>query len=466
MLSSLKFRIYILKYEEVLDELELWNNQLRDLLFQPALHPALQRSVQGVHTRNNLFSSELPLELYRIFSLASAPFYTFYPVVGLRLPYPTMNVFSTIPQDSVQKLSFFYDFRGGRGDWWNKLGYNFYDKIESRPWKSPELVWAPKVQIEQDWRSWWDCEIEQSNCSVGGKYRVNDISSLKHMLENSGNTPQLSRTPITFDGNAHHMVLYQNPETHPTRALSNMAGFFEDEHKKQVLNPMQVSSSRFIGFALKLSYSILKLSSTPWVDADWIWENILVTMENDPHVEPEVFIVHELESADDNLRRLLNRANANSQVLKEPILTRLGFALTELAFRKRFDVSDDVLMHQLALELSDSGQIAMKEGRIYGDVVKACLTHSYSSGSEIKTINSSLPNFQDAVQEAVLGPLHNLWSSMKKARNKNPQKKYNVSPKSIVRGGNSREKDTPSSIRKPLDEFEMFNTDYSDLSIS
>ncbi|MCJ1424533.1 hypothetical protein MMC29_002421 [Sticta canariensis] len=451
---SLKFRAHILGYEEVLDGLELWNNQLHGLLFQPALH----HSVQGVHTRNNLSSSELPLELYRILSLASAPFYTFYPVVGLELPYPKMNFFSTTPQDSVRQLSFFYDPRGVRGDRRIKLRYNVHNK--SRPWNSPELVWAPKVQIKLDWESWLGCKIEQSNSSDGGKDRVNDISSLKHMLENSGNTPQLSRTPITFDGNGHHMVLYKNPETHPARALSNMAGFFEDEHKKQVLNPMQVSSSRFIGFAFKLSYSILKLSSTPWVDADWMWENILVTTESDPHVEPEVFIVHELESADDNLTRLLNRAHANSQVLKEPILTRLGFALTELAFRKRFDVSDDVLMHQLAIELSDSGQIAIKEGQIYGDVVKACLTHSYSSGSEIKTINSSLPNFQDAVQEAILGPLHNLWSSMKKARNENPQSNNNVSPKSIFRGGKSREKDTPSFIGQPIEEIVMHDPDY------
>lgn len=323
------------------------------------------------------------------------------------------------------------------------------------------LYGRPNV-FELNRNSCWDCEIEQSNSSVGID-RVNDISSLKRMLENSGNTPQLSRIPITFDGNAHHMVLYKNPETKPARALSNMARFFEDEHQKQALNPMQFSSSRFIGFALKLSYSILKLSSTPWVDADWIWENIFVTIGSDRDVDPEVFIVHELQSADDNLTQLLNRAHSNSQVLKEPILTRLGFALTELAFRKRFDVSDDMRMHRLAIELSDSGQIAMKEGQIYGDVVKACLTHSYSSGSEIKTINSSHPNFQDAVQEAILGPLHNLWSSMKKAGNKNPQTKYHASPKSIVRGEKSREKDTPS-VRQPIEELEMPNSEFPGLS--
>lgn len=351
--------------------------------------------------RYKLSLRELQLELYRVLSLVSAE-----PIesVVLRLPY-SYSIVEDLPnilQDCGKRLLFLCRPHGMYDGLENQLNCRV-SKLKNIPWKHPQSVWARQI-LELNRGSWWHCKMDQTNDFVGVVDRVDNINLFAHELSTL-------RTPVHFGGNAHHMVFNKSKVQDE---FCNMAQFFEDERQKKSLSPMKLSSSRFISLALKLSSLILSLSSTPWVDVDWTWDNILVTrVSENLDAEPEVFIAQKLRSADEKLEQLLSQASSSSNTrdLREPILQRLGFALTELAFRKRFDVPDDMIMYEVVMDLLDAGQIAMMEGPIYGDVVKACLTHSYHSGPETKTIDSRRPDFQDAVYEAILTPLHDLWSN-------------------------------------------------------
>lgn len=406
MILGLRFRGQISKIEVLLNGVELSNSQLHQLLFEPAP----RHSAQQMYINNNLFNSGLQLELYRVLSLVSTHFNSIDPVVGLRLQYPIRNVLSTKSQDSRQQLSFFCRPHGMVNDLRYHLGYGVIGNKTKISWRRPGKEWVPRSPL-RNMVSWWSCQIQQKNGSDGLTKVAGDFITLAKVLGDTGwpsSTPR--RTTISFQENA-QLVVLDNARVSPAHISMNMARFFERSK-----HPM-FSSCHSIEFALKLSYSILTLSSTPWVEANWTWDNILVMWDSEKiDAELDVVIVHKLQSADESVEQAILCARSETQTLEEPLLTRLGFALTEIAFRKRLEESEDEHMYKTAMKLSETGQIAVREGRIYGDVVKACLTHSYHSGSEIKTISSSHPDFQGAVHEAILSPLHTLWSSMEKVR--------------------------------------------------
>ncbi len=107
------------------------------------------------------------------------------------------------------------------------------------------------------------------------------------------------------------------------------------------------------------------------------------------------------------------------ECIGEPILTRLGFALIELALGKRLadmrdpatssSVDPDILDMRTAGRLLQSGQVERQEGQLYEDVVRACLKHQFVSKSVVRDLDSEKPNFQDNVKECILAPLHTIW---------------------------------------------------------
>jgi len=104
----------------------------------------------------------------------------------------------------------------------------------------------------------------------------------------------------------------------------------------------------------------------------------------------------------------------------EPILTKLGFALIELAFCRKLselgkDQPDpavnredpDLLNLQIATEILDSGRLARKESQVYEDVVRVCIKHQYPGGSSSgpKGLDSKDPSFFERAEESIIGPL-------------------------------------------------------------
>ena len=173
-----------------------------------------------------------------------------------------------------------------------------------------------------------------------------------------------------------------------------------------------LSRKERMSLALRLSFAILQFYSTPWIEACWTWRDFCVNQHNDS----QLFISRKFYST--RSRALIMDSSRSSltpgfwDIVGEPILTRLGFALIELALGKRLaelrpehrdNIMDpDALDFRTARKLVDGGDIMREEGQRYEEVVKACLNHQ---------IVSSQPTFQEDVERCIIAPLHAIWTS-------------------------------------------------------
>jgi hypothetical protein len=99
----------------------------------------------------------------------------------------------------------------------------------------------------------------------------------------------------------------------------------------------------------------------------------------------------------------------------EPILTRLGFALIELALGKRLSQlrppnvdpngDQDMLDTITAKQVLKDGTVLEEAGQCYHDAVNACLAHRVIVPSGPKTLDSEDPNFRQDLERFVVGPI-------------------------------------------------------------
>ncbi|KAL9120120.1 MAG: hypothetical protein Q9187_003324 [Circinaria calcarea] len=173
-----------------------------------------------------------------------------------------------------------------------------------------------------------------------------------------------------------------------------------------------VSRKERMSLALRLSYAILQFYSTPWIEACWTWRDFCINKHNDS----QLFISRRFYSTRSRTSDLSSRRSSlNSgfwDIVGEPILTRLGFALIELALGRRLAelrpehqgsaTDPDALDFRTARKLVDGGYVMREEGQRYEGVVKACLYHQ---------IVSSQATFQEEVERCIIEPLHTMWTS-------------------------------------------------------
>ena len=178
-----------------------------------------------------------------------------------------------------------------------------------------------------------------------------------------------------------------------------------------------LSRKERICLALSLSHAVLSFYSTPWIEACWTWNDFCIDREN----KGQLFAARKFYSS--HSRGLVPecRGPLTSDlwaIRGEPTLTRLGFALIELALGKRlaelrshhqFQSSDpDTLDFLTAKTLVDSGWVMRAESLVYEDVVQACLRHQFISRSEVIGLDSSRSNFQENAEESIIVPLHTI----------------------------------------------------------
>lgn len=175
--------------------------------------------------------------------------------------------------------------------------------------------------------------------------------------------------------------------------------------------------------ALSLSHVILQFYSTPWIDMWWTWKDFSMLKDQ----KSQVFVNRKFYSTQNPLNamaRQSSHAAATSTfwaIYGEPVLTRLGFALVELALGKRLSKfrspnedqsqDEDMLDLQTAKHVVESGLVLEEAGQIYHDAVQACLTHQVITPSEVKGLNSKHPNFQQDLEQFVVGPIRNLYAT-------------------------------------------------------
>lgn len=105
----------------------------------------------------------------------------------------------------------------------------------------------------------------------------------------------------------------------------------------------------------------------------------------------------------------------------EPVLTRLGFALVELALGKRLSdlrqgecavvEDEDMLDLMTAKRLVEEGRVLDKAGQCYHDAVQACLTHQIITDTEVKGLSSKHVDFQSDVEKYVVAPIRDSYGA-------------------------------------------------------
>lgn len=180
-----------------------------------------------------------------------------------------------------------------------------------------------------------------------------------------------------------------------------------------------LSRKERMDLALGLSYAILQFYSTPWIEACWTWSDFCIDKQNDS----QLFVTRKFysRSRDSTPEKGNSPTSDVLAIFGEPILTKLGFALIELAIGKRLaelrpddqheNLDPNMLDFLTAKKLVASGRIMCEEGRAYEGVVNACLSHQYMCSSQLSFIDSSRPTFQKDVEQCIIEPLHNMWTA-------------------------------------------------------
>lgn len=184
--------------------------------------------------------------------------------------------------------------------------------------------------------------------------------------------------------------------------------------------------------AYRLSSAILQLCKTPWVSDSWAWNDVCVSQVEEIEglikfsiifIPQEFYSVHH----SDDKASVSNNNNPVWLILQDqPVLTKLGFALIELALGKTLeemkeetrsylelgdrDYDDDTMNYFTAKRLLKSGKIRQQAMKDYEHVVKACIEHQYRDQDGVyKKLMLEDDDFLHNVSEAIISPLFHIW---------------------------------------------------------
>ena len=111
---------------------------------------------------------------------------------------------------------------------------------------------------------------------------------------------------------------------------------------------------------------------------------------------------------------------------EQPVLTKLGFALIELALGQTLEdmkedtrsywglgdrrIDDDSMNFSTAKRLLKSGKIREEATRDYEDVVRACISYQYpDKEGNNRSLLLKDDSFSDNARDAILSPLFHVW---------------------------------------------------------
>jgi hypothetical protein len=194
----------------------------------------------------------------------------------------------------------------------------------------------------------------------------------------------------------------------------------------------RLSTKDRMELAFRLSFAILQLCKTPWIDDSWAWNDVCVSQaeENGGIIKFSIiFIPQEFYSVHhpaDNVSTV-NSINTVFSIIQDQLfLTKLGFALIELALGQTLEemkgetkrywklddtpYDDNIINLLTARRLLETGKIRQEAMRDYENAVRACITHRYPSREGInKALLRTDPLFLHDVEEAIISPLFHVW---------------------------------------------------------
>lgn len=182
-----------------------------------------------------------------------------------------------------------------------------------------------------------------------------------------------------------------------------------------------------IELAVRISTAVLQLCSTPWITSSWSWGDFSMAGLREQELDnPSLFVTHQFYSQCRGQSMCATSDRSDSGLLRltagEPALTRLGFALIELAFGKRLasmqgnfpNIVGDPYYQDFATAaaLLNSGYILHEEGLRYHQAVLTCLKQEVQAqdGYGKRSLSFQDPIFQQDAANAILKPLLGLWA--------------------------------------------------------
>ncbi|KAK4167893.1 hypothetical protein QBC43DRAFT_310437 [Cladorrhinum sp. PSN259] len=186
--------------------------------------------------------------------------------------------------------------------------------------------------------------------------------------------------------------------------------------------------------ALRLSLALVQLCQTPWVTKSWSSADVCILSYNKnlleerliPYKFPTVYILHEISSRNTTSSSII-KSPLSQQIQRpidlfddEPILTKLGIALIELAFgRSLKDIQldcfppgipaihdEDLANMCIARTLLDRGLVRNYATAAYEQAVSVCIKRQYIDWEGVpRSLLSGHESFVSGFYDAVLGPL-------------------------------------------------------------
>jgi hypothetical protein len=193
-----------------------------------------------------------------------------------------------------------------------------------------------------------------------------------------------------------------------------------DEHQG-----WEISLQKRMDVAVNLSLAILQLYSTRWINVWWTWKDFSM-LKNDRNEKSQIFVTKHFYSTQSQLSIPTQEDIPSStlmfwQIIGEQILTRLGFALVELAMGRRLsEMRDagtdpngdhDMLDMATAKRLLESGAVREAAGIHFEKSVEACLLHEIVSSEGIKKLDSKKAEFQSQLEESVVIPIRDWYGN-------------------------------------------------------
>jgi hypothetical protein len=255
---------------------------------------------------------------------------------------------------------------------------------------------------------------------------------LKSVPDSGGTATKLqdicafTRQASTNSGSEAHEVLIDRPND--TRTYRMKVTIVDDttsadtpsiKHFAELIQSSDgFSTKKRLELALRLSLAIVQLCQTPWVSETWKWNDVCVK-------DCVIFILREMHSVavDAGAVSVMTAVGAPppSDVLDgEPILTKLGLALIELAIGKPIEqMKEDYHVSALDDNLANiyTAKMLLRDGKIrdewsvtYEKAVEACIDRRYvDKDGNAKSLLSKHSSFISSFREAIIVPLLVVW---------------------------------------------------------
>jgi hypothetical protein len=179
----------------------------------------------------------------------------------------------------------------------------------------------------------------------------------------------------------------------------------------------EFTRKRRMNLALSLSLAILQCYTTPWIDMWWTWKDFsaLKGSHSQIYVTKRFYSTHSPLMSSDQTAPHSPLATAFWGCVGEPVLTRLGFALVELALGKSLSeireetmpglANEDMLDLLIAKQQLENGRVRDETNQTYHDAVHACLVQQVMMDTGYKALTSKHDDFQLDMQKYVVAPI-------------------------------------------------------------